>query len=180
MKARPSKLDPFAERLTEMLLAGKSLAEAQEQLRQDGCSVSLGRLSRWWADHQATLAEEQMLRDIATGAAQCQAVSAAFERHPAPELSMIIAQHRVLAMQFATRAHVDGSMIEMSERATKMALEFAKLEEKRAERELAETKYRDEVRERKRMLQAEVDKAKTSGGITPETLTRIENELKLL
>lgn len=51
----------------------------------------------------------------------------------------------------------------------------------RQERELdlALSKYRDQVNERKRAMEAEIGKAR-AGGLTPETLERIERELKLL
>jgi hypothetical protein len=179
-KAKSSKLDPHAERLTEWFLAGKTLAEARELLRQAGCAVSLSRLSVWWESRQAARAEEALLRRITSGAEQVRTVERAFGENPAPELATIIKLHRVLAMQFATAGSSSPALLEVSERATRMALEFAKLEEKRAARELAEQKYRDLVAERKRAIEAELGKARTGGGITPETLERIERELKLL
>lgn len=48
------------------------------------------------------------------------------------------------------------------------------------ELELSLTKYRDQVAERKRAMEAEIGKAKAGGGITAETLEKIERELKLL
>ena len=180
MKTKSSKLDPYAERLTEWFLEGKTLAEAREQLRQDGCSVSMSRLSVWWEARQAAMAAESLLRRITSGAEQVRSVERAFGKDPAPELATIIKLHRVLAMQFATAGASSPEMLELSERATRMALEFAKLEEKRAERELAEQKYRDLVAERKRAIEAELGKARSGGGITPETMERIERELHLL
>jgi hypothetical protein len=52
----------------------------------------------------------------------------------------------------------------------------------RQERELdlALSKYRDLVAERRRAIEAELGKAKDNGGITTETRERIERELKLL
>lgn len=180
MKTKASKLDPHAGRLTEWFLAGKTLAEAQEQLRLDGCAVSLGRLSEWWSARQASLQEERLLKQITSGAKQCREVEAAFGRSPAPELETIIKLHRVLALQFATRASADPGMVELAERASKMALEFAKLEEKRADRELAEQKYRDQVAEKRAVIEREIGQAKARGGVTAETLAKIEAELKLL
>ena len=180
MKKRASKLDPYTKHLTEWFLGGMTLPEAQKQLGQLGCSVSLGRLSEWWEARQSWIQEEQLIKQITSGARQCREVESAFGEHPAPELETIIKLHRVLALQFATRANVDPTMLEMSERASKMAREFAKLEEKRGERALAEAKYRDQVAERKRVIEAELGKARSGGGLTPETLERIERELKLL
>ena len=180
MKARASKLDGYADRLQEWFVAGKTLADAQVLLAQEGCQVSLSRLSEWWESRQTSLRQEQLLQQIASGANQCREVEAQFAKHPAPELETIIRLHRVLAMQFATAGASNPEMIEMSERATKMALEFAKLNEKRAERELTEQKYRDQVAERRRTIEAELGKARNSGGVTAETLSKIEAELKLL
>jgi hypothetical protein len=55
---------------------------------------------------------------------------------------------------------------------TKAALEERKLT-------LSESKYRDQVQERVRRMESEIAAAKSSGGITTETLEKIERELKL-
>ncbi len=41
-------------------------------------------------------------------------------------------------------------------------------------------KYKDLVQEQKRKIEAALNEGKTKGGITPETLSKIEQELKLL
>jgi hypothetical protein len=46
--------------------------------------------------------------------------------------------------------------------------------------ELRISKYRDQVAERKRALEREINAAKSTGGISPETFERVERELKLL
>lgn len=51
---------------------------------------------------------------------------------------------------------------------------------KQQELELALTKYRDQVNARKAAMEAEISRAKSRGGITPETLEKIEAELRLL
>ena len=142
MKAKVSKLDPYAERLQEWFLGGKTLVEAQGLLGADGCSVSLGRLSEWWSSRQSWIQGEQLIQQITSGANQCREVEAAFGAHPAPELETVIKLHRVLAMQFATRANVDPKMMEQAERATKMVLEFAKLLEKRRVTDLDERRVK--------------------------------------
>jgi hypothetical protein len=156
------------------------LAEAQGLLAGEGCSVSLGRLSQWWSATRMSRQEEMLLGQITSGARQCQEVEAAFGRNPAPELDTIIKLHRVLILKLSTQANVDPQMLELVGRLTKPVLDYAKLGEKRAERELAEQKYRDQVAERKRVIEAELGKAKGSGGVTAETLEKIEAELKLL
>ena len=181
MKERPSKLDVYAERLEEWLgVEKRTLADVQEQLKADGCMVSLGRLSEWWSRQQSKRQEEFLLDRIASGARQCREVEAQFAQNPAPELETIIKLQRVLIMRLSTQAQVEPEMIELVARLTKPTMEYAKLMEKRRELELAEVKYRDQVAERKRAMESELAKAKSSGGITSETLERIERELKLL
>jgi hypothetical protein len=140
-KHKPSKLDAHAERLEEWFLAGKTLKEAQEQLRLDGCAVSLGRLSAWWQGRQAARQEEELLRQIASGAAQHKAVEAEFARHPAPELETIIKLHRVLIMKLSTQANAEPDLLETLGRLMKPVLEFAKLNEKRLDRELDRDRF---------------------------------------
>lgn len=180
MKTRPSKLDAHAERLEEWFLGGKTLAEAQEQLRQDGCAVSLGRLSQWWSSRQSAIQEEQLLQQIASGANQCREVEEAFGDHPAPEMETIIKLQRVLILKISTQANVDPQMLDLVGRLTKPAMDYAKLMAKQREMDLSEQKYRDQVAERRRAIEAEISKAKGSGGITAETMGRIEAELRLL
>jgi hypothetical protein len=54
----------------------------------------------------------------------------------------------------------------------------ARIEERKLE--LAESKYRDEVQERKRAIESELNRARADGGISEGTLEKIERELKLL
>lgn len=179
-KQKQSKLDQHADRLTEWFLAGKTLKEAQEQLRLDGCVVSLSRLSDWWSARQRARQEESLLGQIASGARQCQAVEQAFGSNPPPELETIIKLQRVLIMKLSVAANADPELIELVARLTKPTMEYAKLQEKRMERELAERKYRDLVAEKKAAMEREISNAKSSGGLTAETLEKIERELKLL
>ncbi len=180
MKRKASKLDAHGARLEEWFLGGKTLAEAQALLKAEGCAVSLSRLSDWWQARQNMRQEEVLLGQIASGARQCRDVEAAFGKDPAPELETIIKLQRVLIMRLSVSAHADPELLDLVARLTKPAMEWAKLSEKRAERELAEQKYRDVVSERKRALEAEVGKARAGGGLTEETLQKIEAELRLL
>jgi hypothetical protein len=50
---------------------------------------------------------------------------------------------------------------------------------RKAHSQLEYAKYRDNVEARKAAIQRELDSAKDSGGITPETLAKIERELNL-
>ena len=181
MKEKPSKLDAHAERLDEWFgVEKKTLAEVRDQLKRDGCSVSLSRLSGWWSARQGHLQEAMLLAQITNGARQCREVEQQFSTNPAPELETIIKLQRVLIMKLSVQANADPELIELVARLTKPTMEYAKLQEKRRELELQESKYRDLVATQKRALEKELGQAKSSGGITPDTLERIEWELKLL
>lgn len=180
MKEKPSKLDQYAERLDEWFgIEKRTLAQVQEQLQLDGCAVSLSRLSAWWQRRQSMRQEEMLLAQITNGARQCKEVEAQFAGNPAPEMETLIKLHRVLILKLSTQAAADPEALELVGRLMKPTMEFAKLQEKRRELELQEQKYRDQVAERKAAIEAEIGKAKT-GGITAETIERIEKELKLL
>ena len=142
MKTKKSKLDQYAETLDELFAAGKTLQEAQATLREAGCSVSLSRLSVWWSDRQSERMQERLLGQITSGARQCREVEESFGRNPAPAVETIIKLYRVLAMQFATAGVSNPELIETSERATRMVLEFAKLEAKRADQALDERRVK--------------------------------------
>jgi len=179
-KQRASKLDPHAERLEEWFGAGVTLEEAQRRLRELGCAVSRSRLGDWWQARMQARQQEALLRQIATGARQHQEVLREFARHPAPELETIIALHRVLILKLSTQANADPRLIELVGQMMRPVMEHARLVEKRRELELAEQKYRDQVAERVRSIQAEIGRAKAEGGMRPETIEAIERELRLL
>lgn len=159
MKAKASKLDGYSARLQEWFLSGKTLKEAQEQLALDGCSVSLGRLSEWWQSRQASMQEEALLRQIASGANQCREVESAFGKNPAPGLETIMALQRVLIMKLSTQANADPTLIELVARFTKPVLEFARLQQASAQIKLDERRVTllEEAAERARKTEEVLD-----------------------
>lgn len=130
MKDKPSKLDPFAERLDDLLTPkerggmGQTLQEAQAQLLADGCSISLGRLSEWWSARQNRRLQEQLLGRIASGARQCKEVETQFGENPAPALDTLIKLHRVLVLQLSTQASVDPKLIAKADMMLRTVMEF--------------------------------------------------------
>jgi hypothetical protein len=181
MKDRPSKLDAFAEQLEQWFeLEHMTLAEAGARLHDAGCDVSLSRLSKWWMRRQGELIQDRILERIATGAQQCQEVEKQLAETPAPELDTLIKLHRVLIFRLSTEANANPELLELVDRLMKPVLGYYKLEDKRRETSLAERKYRDAVAEKKAVIERELERAKTTGGISAETLTKIEAELKLL
>lgn len=144
MKAKQSKLDPFAERLTEWFSApppaGKTLAEAKEALAADGCEVSLGRLSEWWQSRQAEMQEERLLSQITSGAKQCREVEKAFGDAPAPEFETLIKLHRVLILKLSTAGNAEPELLELVNRMMKPVVQFARLQQLAEQNKIEERK----------------------------------------
>ena len=146
MKKQPSKLDQFAERLDEWFgVEKKTIAEVQKQLKLDGCSVSSGRLSQWWAARQSEVMREKLLAQITSGAHACKEVESLFAKNPAPELETLIKLHRVLVMKLSTEGNVNPELLELVGSLMKPVMEFAKLDVKRDEVELTRQKFQRET-----------------------------------
>jgi hypothetical protein len=141
VKTKASKLDAYAERLQEWFLAGKTLAEAQELLAAEGCGVSLGRLSVWWASRQRARMEEGLLAQIASGARACKIVEAEYEKNPEPRLKTIIALLKTLIMKVSTQPDCDPSLLKLVVQLLQPVLEFSKLEAKNQDLSLAREKF---------------------------------------
>jgi hypothetical protein len=180
-KALPSKLDAHADVLAQWFGEEKlSLAEARKRLAALGCEVSASRLSDWWSRRQGEDNFRHLLEGIGSGARAQKEFEAALDANPAPELRRLIELHRRFIFTLSTQRQLDKETIEAVATLMRPVVDFAKLEEKRKERELSEQKYRDLVNEKRAAIERELNSAKTSGGITPETLEKIERELKLL
>ena len=151
MKSKPSKLDPFAERLTQWFTPkdkggdGLTIAEAQAQLKLDGCCVSSGRLSKWWSARQREQAQADLLVQIASGAAQCKAVEQQFGKHPPAELATLIQLHRHLIFQLSTQGGTNPETLTLLSGLMKSVLVFAQLDVKKEEVELTRAKFQRET-----------------------------------
>ncbi len=187
MKGYKSKLDDFADQLEAWFGEdgkGMTLDAAVAELAKRGCKVSTGRLSKWWSDRQTKRSikeqEDLVIAKLVEGASLNQRLDDQFKTMPAPTLITLVALLKNLTMQAAANASINPDLLKMVPLLIGPVIEVAKLEESRRSREFSEQKYRDQVAEKKASMQAQLDKAKAKGGITPETLARIEAELKLL
>ena len=116
-----------------------------------------------------------MLAQIAEGAGLCVEVERQLSRNPTPQLETLIKLYRVLVLKICVEAEGAPSLLKLANELMRPVLEWARLEEKRKERELGEQKYRDQV---EKAAREKCDGA--AGALTPETLAKIERELKLL
>ncbi len=173
-----TKLAPYLEQLEQWLgVEELGLAEVQERLRALGCTVSTSRLSRWWRARQREHLETQLLLQIAKAARECQAVEAEFGRNPAPPLETLIKLHRVLVLKLSTQANLAPNLLSLVAQLMRPVMEWARLQEKQKQRELAEQKYRDELAAQKAVRDKEL--SGETDALTPETVAKIERELHL-
>src|ERR1035437_3148040 len=176
---KKNKLDPFRARLLEWAAEGKSQLEMLASLKADGCSCSGSSLSVYLQRERDGQAEETFLARITSGAQQMKRFDAAFAENPEPMLAQIMARLKVLTAMLSTQAVANPEAFGQLDVLLKYLLDWEKVQIKGSESALAAQKYRDLVAERKRAIEAELGKARTGGGLTPETLERIERELKL-
>ena len=126
-KRRPNKLDQYAAPLAEMELAGKTLAQMQAWLKEDGVSASMGGLSTFLAQLRDTRLQDKLLAQIASGARQCRDVEKEFGEHPAPALETLIKLQRVILLNLSTQANANPAMLDLIGNSFKAVLTAEKL-----------------------------------------------------
>ena len=180
-KRNQSKLEHHAEQLDEWFGQDAStLAEARARLGKLGCPVTPARLSEWRRAREWKRTREQLLNQIAEGARHCAEVEREFGKNPPPELETLIKLHRVMVLQFSSQKDAKRETIGLVTALMRPVMDWARLQEKRKDRELAEQKHRDQVEAQNAASARELETAKSEGGLSPETLEKIERELKLM
>jgi hypothetical protein len=91
---------------------------------------------------------------------------------PAPELETLIKLYRVLILKFSLEANVAPELFKLVCDLMKPVMDWARLQEKRKERELAEQKHRDRI-------EAKTARETKDDGLAPDTLQKIQREIKL-
>ena len=186
MKARESKLDVHAASLADMEAQKKTLDEMLAWLREEGVTCSASTLSRFLEGQRQARLQERLLAQIASGARQVQDVEKQFGKNPAPELETLVKLHRVLIMQLSTLGTADPEFLKLADTMLRTAMDFTSGKTKAAQKEieLGQGERKLTLQEKKAAAydraQAALTEARNSkGGITPETLRKIETELKL-
>ncbi len=118
---------------------------------------------------------EQLLEQVAEGGRLCRELETRLNQCPAPELEVLMKFYRVLVLKACGEAQAAPERLAFFSALMKAILEWARLEEKRKQRELAEQKYLDEVSARQTANSARSEPKV----LTPETLKKIEHELHL-
>ena len=119
---------------------------------------------------------ENFLERIAQGAELCRKIETQLRQHPAPELETIIKWYRLLVLRLSAEVQAVPELRHLLSALMRPVMEWARLEEKRKDRDSAEQRHREETAARNgaRSGQADRDRA-----LQPETLERIERELTL-
>ena len=122
--------------------------------------------------------QTQLLAQIASGARQCREVEAEFGRNPAPSVETLIKIHRVLVLKLSNQANLAPDALRHVTELMKPVMEWARLEEKRKDRELAERKHQELLAARK-AARAQSETTESAHALKQETLEKIEHELNL-
>src|ERR1051325_1315106 len=140
-KGKKSKLSAHAEQLDEWFgQEDMTLTEACGRLVKIGCPVSLARLSEWRRNRQWQRMREQLIEQIEAGARHCEGVERELGRNPAPELETLIKLHRVIILQLSAQTDAKPETVRLVTTLMKPVMDWARLQEQRKERELAEQK----------------------------------------
>ena len=122
--------------------------------------------------------QSRLLDRMAQGAKLCRQVEALLRREPGPELETILALHRVLVLKLSAESQGAPELLALANTLMKPLMDWARLEESRKERELAEQKHRDQMAAQK--AEKEKEQPGPCQALRPETLEKIERELRLL
>lgn len=114
MKARPNKLDPYAARLDEWELGGKTLDEMREQLKLDGCSVAVSSLSEYLARRRRERMERELFAQIASGARMNRELDAAYKENPEPGVERLMRVSQTIIASLQVKGAADAKMLSLA------------------------------------------------------------------
>jgi len=125
---------------------------------------------------QAQRLQECLLERIAESARFCREIEKQLRQHPAPELETIIHLYRMLILKLGTQLQAAPELLETVGSLIKPVMDWARIEEQRADRELARQKHLDQL-----AAQQAKEKEKPGAGqaLTDQTRRKIERELTL-
>lgn len=187
MKARPSSLDPHKADLEKWFAEEKITYDvARTRLAECGCEVSRSQVAKWWGQRMEELQREAVLASIASGAAACREIRKKFAAAPAPELETIMGLLQTLTMNVAVKAQADPELWRPMLQMVDRLMAFVGSKQDAARTQIA----RDQVelaQRRVQLLEEQAAKAKAQlgqvvsrGGLSDETIRKIEEACKLL
>jgi hypothetical protein len=132
-------------------------------------TVFTGEAPERLTPERAQALQETLLERIAEGAKMCREFQEQLRQHPAPDLETLIKLHRVLVLTLSADAQASPALLPLITALMKPVMDWARLEEKRKDRELAAAR-----------LAAKEGHDRSAGALRPETIEKIEHELHLL
>lgn len=123
--------------------------------------------------------QQKLLSQIRRGAALCREIERNLTGNPAPELETLIKLFRVIILKLSLEANAAPDLLKLVNDLMKPVLDWARLEEKRKEREFAEHKYQEQTAAQQAAREKAKNDASGENALSPQTLERIERELKL-
>ncbi len=121
--------------------------------------------------------EDLYLDQLEHGVKYCQEVEQQLARIAGPELNAIMKLHRLIILKLSTRAEAQPELWDVLKDLMKPVMDWARLEEQQKEREFAEQKHREQ---RADVQAGRGGESRAGAALSPETLQKIEAELKLL
>ncbi len=175
---QPEPLSPAAAEDVRTPARRRHPVARASRLRVDGASSPRdGETPSEPAAGTAALPEEALLERLGRGAQYCRKIEDQLAAHAGPELETIMKLHRLIILKLSTQAEVRPDLWDILKDLMKPVMDWARLQEQQKEREFAERKYRDQLE----ATQAEAAaKDNPEAALKPETLEKIELELKLL
>jgi len=127
-------------------------------------------------DQQAS--QEKLLNQISRGAALCREIEHSLARNPAPELETLIKLFRVIILKLSVQANAAPDQLRLLKDLMKPVLDWGRLEEQRKGREFAEHKYEEQAAAQEAAREKATSDASGDHALSPETLEKIERELR--
>jgi hypothetical protein len=119
--------------------------------------------------------QERVLERIVETAKLCREIEKRLQQHSAPELDTIIQLHQLLILGLSAQVLDAPELLEFVSALMKPVMEWARIQEKRADRELAREKHKDQLVAQ----EAASENVGPVKALTDATREKIEHELHL-
>lgn len=119
-----NKLDPFGERLDEWRASGKTLAQMQAALKDDGCAAALSSISEFLSRRSEERMQKELFASIATGGRMNRELDAAYQENPDPDVAQLIRVTKTLTMSLQVRGVADPKLLGLANSMLQTVLNY--------------------------------------------------------
>jgi hypothetical protein len=121
--------------------------------------------------------QQSLLERIVESAKLCQEIEKQLRQYSGPELETIIQLHRMLILKLSAQVQAAPELLEHVSTLIKPVMDWARIEEKRSDRELARQQHQDRLAAQR--AANEKEKSGPANALRDETRKKIERELNL-